>query len=1131
MSTAKYGLLKHPETGEVFYPYTDVNLVYGLDNKINTKIQKIVGAAPAALDTLEEIAAALNNDANMYTALSDLINQKADLTALNGYLPLTGGTMSGDINLDTNTRSLVLSTASSWSDSDRTIPFSSNGEPSKLTYYKSDFTYNPNTGALKAGSFVTKNGTSNQFVKGDGSLDSTSYATVASLAAVATSGSYDDLSNKPTIPTVPTNVSAFTNDAGYTTFDGDYNSLTNKPTIPTVPGNVSAFQNDAGYLVASDLDGKADVGDLGEQIIALEDNGTTTAGVWLAKSDKVTAYHEGMICSLDIPMDGDYVATTLKINNLAAKSVYTNDGESFMSQLPVGKRVIMVYTGSSWVVLNTYAGKQFIQLPKTGTYLANSSCYLKLTMPFANRPWMINLCVSVYSSYVVDIYYIAGYNYQTTKNWHSPSVTYLSSGNTKKKIYFGKNNQEGGDGRLWVAVPMGSFSHASVEEFSKGKNARFDVHAIEYSLLDSNPENWDATTNGNISATRELVGTGIIQSLKAVATSGSYNDLTNKPTIPTKTSELTNDSNFTTFDGSYNSLTDKPTIPAAQVQSDWNATSGMGEILNKPSLATVATSGSYNDLINKPTIPTVPTNLVTSATAISTIASGMTTTNADTTGVTVSQSGQSPLQFFAGDNVTLKQVKNASNAIVGMEINAVASTQPTIGTLNTNNATAQTISSSESFSGSINLHKVSKTGNYNDLLNPPSIPTKVSDLTNDSGFITSETPISISTTGSGNAITAITASDHALTLTKGSTFLTSYTETDPVFTASAASGITSADITNWNNKTSNVGTITSVTGNNGLTGSGTSGSVTISHAAPSTSPAKTTSAVYPITIDQYGHITTAGNAVTIPSEVTESTVSGWGFTKNTGTITGVSTSNGTASSTSGTITFVESISGSANSGSAAISTTRKKITISDSKVTQSPSTTSGNYPVLLKAVTTSGEETTTVIHGMSITANPSTNKITAQGFINSTANNAKSILLGNGSVTTPSTSNTYLKYNGSGLEWAAVSGGSSVSNATIDTAGVAQMLDDNAAENLNLTVPNELTATDSGTSYIVRISKFDPDNTKINDSASITDLGGDGDAVAYVTIPNSGSTPTLNTQTLVFYGVNGTQISKTFYVQ
>ena len=38
----------------------------------------------------------------------------------------------------------------------------------------------------------------------------------------------------------------------------------------------------------------------------------------------------------------------------------------------------------------------------------------------------------------------------------------------------------------------------------------------------------------------------------------------------------------------------------------------------------------------------------------------------------------------------------------------------------------------------------------------------------------------------------------------------SITETDPVYSASAASGITSSDISNWNSKTSNTGTITSV---------------------------------------------------------------------------------------------------------------------------------------------------------------------------------------------------------------------------------------------------------------------------------------------------------------------------------
>lgn len=44
------------------------------------------------------------------------------------------------------------------------------------------------------------------------------------------------------------------------------------------------------------------------------------------------------------------------------------------------------------------------------------------------------------------------------------------------------------------------------------------------------------------------------------------------------------------------------------VNADWNATEGDALILNKPTLATVATSGSYNDLTEKPTIPTVDVN-------------------------------------------------------------------------------------------------------------------------------------------------------------------------------------------------------------------------------------------------------------------------------------------------------------------------------------------------------------------------------------------------------------------------------------------------------------------------------------------------------------------------------------------
>lgn len=62
-----------------------------------------------------------------------------------------------------------------------------------------------------------------------------------------------------TIPVVPSDVSAFTNDAGYITSAGapvqSVNGQTGAVslTIPTVPTNVSAFTNDAGYLTLSTL--------------------------------------------------------------------------------------------------------------------------------------------------------------------------------------------------------------------------------------------------------------------------------------------------------------------------------------------------------------------------------------------------------------------------------------------------------------------------------------------------------------------------------------------------------------------------------------------------------------------------------------------------------------------------------------------------------------------------------------------------------------------------------------------------------------------------------------------------------------------------------------------------------------
>ena len=99
-----------------------------------------------------------------------------------------------------------------------------------------------------------------------------------------------------------------------------------------------------------------------------------------------------------------------------------------------------------------------------------------------------------------------------------------------------------------------------------------------------------AVAGSPVTSSGTLAVTGAGTSLEYIDGAG---DLQTFPTIPTLTSELTNDSGFIV-------IGDVP----PQVNADWVAVGGVDEILNKPTLAAVATSGDYNDLSNLPTIPT-----------------------------------------------------------------------------------------------------------------------------------------------------------------------------------------------------------------------------------------------------------------------------------------------------------------------------------------------------------------------------------------------------------------------------------------------------------------------------------------------------------------------------------------------
>lgn len=176
-----------------------------------------------------------------------------------------------------------------------------------------------------------------------------------------------------------------------------------------------------------------------------------------------------------------------------------------------------------------------------------------------------------------------------------PDTTNMVTTDTDQSIYAGKyfrNSNASGYGRMTYSL----LSYTDSNDTST-------FSATSASFRNSNNTTGYSTGYGKEQINhRYKTGTSsLYKPFEISFTNETTSEVEGKYTFdPTKTGTVAVTSEIIT---SYNDLTDKPTIPAAQVNADWNAVSGVAQILNKPSLATVATSGSYNDLSNKPTIP------------------------------------------------------------------------------------------------------------------------------------------------------------------------------------------------------------------------------------------------------------------------------------------------------------------------------------------------------------------------------------------------------------------------------------------------------------------------------------------------------------------------------------------------
>ena len=294
--------------------------------------------------------------------------------------------------------------------------------------------------------------------------------------------------------------------------------------------------------------------------------------------------------------------------------------------------------------------------------------------------------------------------------------------------------------------------------------------------------------------------------------SGSYNDLTNKPTIPTKTSDLTNDSGF--IDGlvilSYGNSTwndfinayNKNKVVYCRASSNSNPATGSQTRLaflayvNNASAPTEVefqyyrsvsshSASQQGDQVFVYKLTSGGTWSVTTREASTKIATGSGLTNSYSSGtMTLSVTGKQDT-LVSGENI--KTVNNQS--LLGSGNISISGGEAT---------DVQVNGSSIVDSGVANLLTNSAYSSSNKLATMGDVPPEVTESTVSGWGFTKNT--GTYSKPSGGIPKTDLASAVQTSLGKADTALQSYTETDPVFGASAAKNITSSDITNWNNK-------------------------------------------------------------------------------------------------------------------------------------------------------------------------------------------------------------------------------------------------------------------------------------------------------------------------------------------
>lgn len=406
-----------------------------------------------------------------------------------------------------------------------------------------------------------------------------------SLKQVAFSGNYNDLTNRPAIPAAQVNsnwnaesgVAQILNKPNLATVatSGSYNDLSNKPSIPAAPGTLDTTNTEGQATSASEaLSGTINLHKVSKtgNYSDLRNKPTIPEAPeqsdWTQSDDTKLDYikHKPNLASVAISGSYDDLRDKPTIPAAQVQSDWNEASSSEKSYIKNKPNLATVATSGSYSDLSNK--------PSLAT-VATSGSYNDLS----NKPSIPDA--------------------QVQSNWtesNSSSKAYIKNKPTLATVATSGSYNDLSNKPTIPTVPTISTDVETDKASTTKTVCPKAVHDVTGSLSDLKTTDKTSLVAAINEAAQSGGGVTQVQSNWTESDDTKVDYIKNKPNLATVATS-----------GSYNDLSNKPSIPAAQVNSDWSAGSGVAQILNKPSLAAVATSGDYDDLTGKPTIPTVPT--------------------------------------------------------------------------------------------------------------------------------------------------------------------------------------------------------------------------------------------------------------------------------------------------------------------------------------------------------------------------------------------------------------------------------------------------------------------------------------------------------------------------------------------